>query len=129
MKTTISCADCGHDQVVSRRNARYCYVCRTFRDLIYLGSRRGKCSSCQEKFAPIKANDRLCANCDFLVENNPTGHCAFCDKDGLLISPELAVCVACAKNPELRDKVTQAVGKKRRLRQEAKGLVLAKVAA
>lgn len=114
----INCDDCGTEHVARRKNVRYCGVCRMFRNLVYLGNRKAKCSSCETKFAPLTANDQLCASCDFLSESNPKGACAFCSSvDVPLIHPELAVCLACGKDATIRSKVTAAIGKKRRARQ------------
>lgn len=117
---TIECADCRHSHTAHRKNAKYCGVCRLFRDLIYLGGRRSRCASCDEKFAPLNVNDRLCATCD--LEMHPPkdlGDCALCDAENtVLVRPGIAVCVTCAKDPKHRDVFTRAVGKKRKTRME-----------
>lgn len=118
---SIHCADCGHPATAKRKNQRYCGVCRLFRNLIYLGGRTVRCASCDTKFAPLHVNDKLCADCDFDKEKLPKGRCAFCEQDERpLVKEDVSICIACAKDPSHRDKVTRALGKKRRQRQEAR---------
>lgn len=119
MEQTITCADCGHEHTAKRKNARYCGICRLFRNLIYLGARTSRCASCDGKFSPLHVNDKLCANCDFSQGKDGRGNCALCEqKDMPLVKAEVAVCVYCAKDPTRRDVFTRAIGKKRKARMD-----------
>lgn len=118
----FDCADCGEPTTATRKNARYCPVCRLFRNLIYLGSNRQTCASCETKFAPLTVNERLCSDCDLTTAKRQGGSCAICEQRGVpLVAEGVAICIYCARAPEKRDVVTRALGKRRRTQTEKNG--------
>lgn len=119
MDTPIKCADCGEPYTAKRRNAKYCRLCRLFRDLIYLDRRTHECVSCGDRFAPLHSNDKLCAICDFATKTADAKKCSFCSEKRATVNAEVSVCLGCAKDPKHRRLLIQATGKKRRTRTEA----------
>jgi hypothetical protein len=115
-KHSVICRDCGHPHATARTNTRYCHTCRLFRNLVYLTSRKSKCLSCRDTFAPLHSNDKLCAKCDVLAEGNPDGRCGVCLLTDVRLvkgGADIALCLACAKDPEKRKVVMEAVAQKR----------------
>lgn len=125
--TQRTCEDCGHEYQSKRANAKYCGVCRLFRDLVYHGKRKQTCLDCGERFAPFKSGERLCSNCDFIGSANyAAGACALCKHSTHpLLSTDIAVCLGCARDPDKRDIFTKAVAKKRQSRRSQHEAVVA----
>jgi hypothetical protein len=122
MTHTIHCADCGHPRQTSRKNTKYCTVCRLFRDLAFLqtgGFKIRPCAVCDTKFAPLNRNDALCAKCDIPKESAVIGDCAFCETEQRLHSDAVGICTGCLKEPKHAPKIFKAVGRKRLERTQA----------
>lgn len=114
---TIQCADCQAEYATQRSNTKYCALCRIFRDVMYLGNRKQTCLVCEQKFALLQAGERLCPKCDVIPSSRYVdGTCAFCGTHEYpLLSAEVAVCTACAHDPEQRELFIKAIVQKRKL--------------
>lgn len=118
--STFNCVDCRAPSTARRPNAKYCDVCRLWRDLMFVGARRHRCLDCEESFAPTRVADKLCATCDFIGSRKyAEGECAFCHRStDPLLCVDVRVCRRCARDPERRSLLIKAVKAKRNSRRE-----------
>lgn len=116
MSNTIECKDCGAQFETKRRNTKYCEVCRAIRNLLYVGSHRKECVSCESTFAPLARDDILCGECDFIDSGKRVrGKCTVCSTaEAILMHKDIRVCLACGRNPEKRTLLLKALFKKKR---------------
>lgn len=114
----IYCADCGAERKARNKNTRYCRVCRLGRNIAFLGQRTNTCWMCEERFAPLSANDPMCANCDYKSASATVAECALCHEQAPRVDHEIAVCIACAKDPKKRPLFARALHKKVKARIE-----------
>ncbi len=116
---TIQCEDCGRKYETTRKNTKYCRVCRVFRDLAYLRALTKTCVACDRDFAPMRRDDLLCGHCDPTTSKQEVeGDCALCQVHANLLHADIAVCKGCATDPEKRELFMKALAKKRRASQE-----------
>ncbi len=115
----INCEDCGRSFETTRANTKFCTVCRTYRDLLYIGEQTKSCLECDQKFALLKRSDMLCGKCDFLTSKKYVeGTCALCHNvSDRLMHKDIRVCIRCARNPEMRTLLLKALVKKRKAAQ------------
>jgi hypothetical protein len=115
MTYDIICADCGHEHTAASPRAKYCNVCRIWRDLTFVGDTTKACFGCGEKFAPVRRKDLLCSNCDYNHTIYATGPCAICKASSTTtMRSDIAVCVDCMRKPgETRRLFVRAIHKKR----------------
>jgi hypothetical protein len=115
-----ACEDCGGSYLAKRSNAKYCSICRLFRDLTWLRNRQYTCLDCEARFAPFKSNEQLCSKCDFIGSKNYVeGTCALCQHSSYpLLSADVAVCLGCARDPDKRAIFLKAIANKRRNRRD-----------
>lgn len=112
---TISCADCGAEYETRRTNTKYCRVCRTYRDLMFLGDRSKTCIECDKQFLPLTKKDLLCGACGSFLAKAVHGDCSLCgEKTEHLLHDSIKVCRRCATDPEKRVTLLRALAKKRR---------------
>lgn len=83
------------------------------RDIDYWRRRTRICScEAKTKFAPLSRSDHFCSACDPGLRAH-TGPCALAfahnPHEGRYVHPALPVCVACARNPELRGRLIKAL--------------------
>lgn len=121
MKTfPIECADCKHHHVAHSPKAKYCNVCRIFRDLAFVNSTTKPCFMCGDQFAPMSRKDMLCSKCDYTHLVHGTGDCGLCKATSTsTIRSDIAVCLDCARDPKKRQIFSRAIAKKRAERMEA----------
>jgi hypothetical protein len=119
--STIHCEDCGSTYETIRKNTKYCAICRLFRDVMFVGTKKSKCLICEKKYCKTSRNDLVCADCD-VVGSRLHGHgdCALCGAtEAKLIRIGVAVCVGCAQDPDQRQTFIKALGRKVAQRKEA----------
>lgn len=117
----ITCRDCGSQRQTRWKNTQYCLVCRYLRNTKYILERGTKatCVECGERFAPLKRDDKFCAECAPVSRDHPVGTCALCKSDDVtLLARGIAVCRRCAYDPNQRPLFIAALGKKKRARME-----------
>lgn len=109
----ITCENCGRERETRYKNTKYCLVCRLLKNLNYIGTRRQKCPSCGETFAPLHRNEVMCGKCNpkFAV-GKPRGVCGFCEEEKDLILDSVRVCHPCATDPDNRERFLVALVQK-----------------
>jgi hypothetical protein len=109
------CADCGASFTSRQPNARYCYLCRLDRNLMFIGERTSECWRCAKRFAPLSRNDRFCGHCYRTgTAHSVEGTCVLCHKESPnLLHADVSVCGPCATDPDNRRVLLRAVAKKR----------------
>lgn len=109
-KRTIHCEDCKHEYETVRANTKFCQVCRTFKDLVYVGTDTRKCWLCDSTFAPLHRKDEACADCSPRTGKMLDGECVLCQGHRHpLLSGDILVCLGCAKDPERRRTFGKAI--------------------
>jgi hypothetical protein len=118
---TYECETCGARAQSPRSNAKYCVICRTFRNLKYVGAKTSKCWACKSSFAPLHRNDVLCGSCDDDATRGPTAQCRLCQDMRSLYHDDILICGQCMKKPAAREPVMHALFNKqvRRRRDHA----------
>lgn len=111
----ITCEDCGLEFQSSRDNAKYCRVCRLFRNLVFIEARTYDCWACGGEFAPLERNQKFCGDCNTVRSaHDAPGTCSFCkEKTEQLLHKEVKVCRKCATDPENRQLLIRALHKKK----------------
>lgn len=121
--TIIRCSDCGSDYETVRKNTKYCRLCRTLRDIKFIGVRQQTCWECDQKFAPSGPQQFLCGACDTTPRKSyVTGTCALCNRqEARLLDAQVAVCVECSRDGGKRPAFFKALVKKQARLREANG--------
>jgi hypothetical protein len=117
-----TCIHCGNSFTARSPKAKYCRVCRLADNCRYLRDRRHKCESCNDEFAPLAREDKLCAPCDTPGgRRSVPGRCVLCEKEGerAQLHPDLQLCLRCAKDPARRPMVRLGLARKMQQRMEA----------
>lgn len=119
---TIHCAICGEERKAKNKNTKYCYPCRRLLNLKYIGRSTRKCDNCDNRYAPVERNDKVCAGCDVFKKHGPTDapfECAVCHSNEYLpYYPGSKWCFKCAQNPDYRERLIGALQQKITLQQE-----------
>ena len=116
---TRRCQDCKGEYTTLHPRAKYCPVCRTYKNVLYLLQRLYDCWACGNQYAPLERNDKLCGRCSLTVKrrHDTKGTCRLChEKSEQLLSPEVRICRPCATNPDNRQAFIRALAKKRQQR-------------
>jgi hypothetical protein len=116
----IRCADCDSDHVAHSPRAKYCSVCRLFRDFAFVQDTTKNCFMCEEVFAPVSRKDALCSICDYNHKIYGTGTCGICKTPNTrTIRTDISVCLDCARKPgATRRLFIKGIAKRRRERME-----------
>lgn len=115
----ISCQDCGAEYETTRKNTRYCRVCRVLRNIVYYGPKLSTCWTCEEKFAPYEDKQVFCGAHAHKPDQPVRGGCGLCKKDGPVIHPDILVCYECATSPAERPRLVRALTAKQAKRLAA----------
>lgn len=117
---TIECKDCGSPFPTTRSNAKYCRVCRLYRNLVFLRDSTFECAACGTTVAPVVRDGWVCSTCDPTMGcSDVTGCCSLCSIDAKLPYEELAVCEECLNSPDQRRLLVSALrAKVNRLKEE-----------
>lgn len=108
------CVDCGREFESNRENAKYCYLCRLYRNLVFIADRKYECWACGEKFAPLARSDKFCGGCNTNTSIHHTeGTCSFCGEARVVLHEDVSVCLPCATDGEQRKLFVRAIHKKR----------------
>jgi hypothetical protein len=115
----IKCEDCGSERETKWPNTKYCLTCRYLRNAKYMVNWTEECIECGETFAPLKRDEKFCANCRPRYASHPTGDCALCSTtDQPLLTKGLKIGWCCASDPAKRELLIRALGKRKRAQQE-----------
>lgn len=114
----IHCEQCGSPRLTRRANTKYCRVCRTFKNIEFIGDRKAKCIGCNGSFSPLLRGDDVCGKCTLThASGDPRGECKLCGTDDAhLIDENIAVCEVCAYSNQKRGEFKKALLKKIRHR-------------
>lgn len=111
---TKQCEDCPNEFVTSRANAKRCSVCRTLKDLRFVGDLIVECWLCDRKISPLEKGDKTCADCAYIPKKYGFAQCGFCKQERERIRADVAVCSECAHDPANRRTLILSLAKKQK---------------
>lgn len=119
MKLSKACQECGQSFETSRTNAKRCHICRLLNNLEFINDFTVPCWQCSDTISPLERGDKTCGHCAYTPKKHGIAVCVQCKNERPRIEHDVDVCHRCAKHPDHRKWLLNAVRKKVKARTEA----------
>lgn len=107
------CENCGGEITSKSKLAKYCSICRLYKNIMFIGDKTVECQVCEDEYSPTERGQFCCRKCSSVTDRVRSGECKICGSDDWpLIWQEAQVCVKCMDDPEKRGIVARGLMKR-----------------